>query len=40
MVRTWTCGTCGEESTDCYRCTECGADMAGEEKSTAGRDER
>lgn len=24
------CPTCGEESDECYRCTECGRDLAGE----------
>lgn len=24
------CSTCGEESKECYRCTECGADLVDE----------
>lgn len=29
------CGTCGAASTLCYRCSECGADLVGQEGGSA-----
>jgi hypothetical protein len=34
----WYCPCCGGTSTQCYRCSECGHDLAGQ-GATAGREE-
>lgn len=31
------CGSCGEPSVDCYRCSECGHDLTGD-TTTSGRE--
>lgn len=36
MSATTTCPSCGEESEKCYRCTECGRDLADTGRSAGG----
>ncbi|MCD2204431.1 hypothetical protein [Halobacterium sp. KA-6] len=37
VVTTYRCDSCGGESEDCYRCSECRADMAKQSETTAIR---
>lgn len=36
---TWHCDTCGAQSTQCYRCSECGADLAAKNSPKTAREE-